>query len=186
MGVEQRRAEVERIARSLADEREGGRTARREAPGQRIRLEREMRVEFLRQILHADVLRQADDLDRLDAMVGGGAQDALEQLFADAPAPIALVDRESRLGVNVAPERRLLAPDRLIGAQFRRADQLAVDKRPIEQVALAETILGVMDEKMVRHAAAEAQVPAARVKTDEVIAERFLVRRPQAPDFNGG
>jgi hypothetical protein len=29
--------------------------------------------------------------------------------------------------VDVAPEWRLLAPDRLIGAQLRRTDQLAID-----------------------------------------------------------
>ena len=63
-----------------------------------------MRVEFLSQVLHPDVLRQADDLDRLDAMVGGGAQDALEQLLANAAAAIALLDRECRLAVDVAPE----------------------------------------------------------------------------------
>ena len=62
-----------------------------------------MRLEFLRQVLHADVFGQADDLDRLDAMVGGGAQDALEQLLANAAAAIAVVDRERRLGMNVAP-----------------------------------------------------------------------------------
>jgi hypothetical protein len=87
-------------------------------------------VEFLSQVLHPDVLRQADDLDRLDAMVGGGVQDALEQLLANAAAAIALLDRECRLGVDVAPEWRLLAPDRLVGAQLRRADRLAIDKRP--------------------------------------------------------
>jgi hypothetical protein len=102
-----------------------------------------MRVEFLSQVLHPDVLRQADDLDRLDAMVGGGAQDALEQLLADAAAPIGLVDRERCLGVDVAPEWRLLAPDRLIGEQLRRADQLAIDKRPVDKVAFAEAICGV-------------------------------------------
>src|SRR6185437_9582063 len=101
-------------------------------------------------------------------------------------APPGLVDRERRLGVDVAPERRLLAPDRLIGAQFRRADQLAVDKRPVEKIALAEATLGVADEKFVRHAAAEAQMPAALVEVEQMIAKRFLVRRPQAPDFDRG
>ena len=126
-----------------------------------------MGVELLRQVLHADVLRQADDLDRLDAMVHGGAQDALEQRLADAAAPKGPIDRERRLGMDVAPERRLLAPDRAIGAQFRRADQLAVDKRPVEKIALAEAVLGVMDEELVRHPAAEAQMAALRVEAEQ-------------------
>jgi hypothetical protein len=37
-------------------------------------------------------------------VVGGGAQDALEQLLANAAAAIALLDRECRLGVDVAPK----------------------------------------------------------------------------------
>ncbi len=88
--------------------------------------------------------------------------------------------------MDVAPERRLLAPDRLIGAQFRRADQLAVDKRAIDEVALAEAVFGVTDKEVVRHAAAKAQMPAARVKAQQMIAKRFLVRRPKPPDFHGG
>ena len=64
-------------------------------------------MEFLSQVLHPDVLRQADDLDRLDAIIDGGAQNTLEQLLADAAAAIALLDRECRLGVDVAPEWRL-------------------------------------------------------------------------------
>ena len=110
----------------------------------------------------------------------------LNSLLADAAAPIAVLDRERSLGVNVAPERRLLAPDRLIGAQFGRADHLAVDKGPINEVALAEAVFGVMDKKIVRHAAAEALVAAARVKSQQMIAKRFLVRRPKPPDFNLG
>ena len=86
----------------------------------------------------------------------------------------------------MAPERRLLAPDRLIGAQFGRADQRAVDERPIDEVALAEAILGVMDKEVVRHAAAEAQMTAARVKAQQMIAERFFVRVPEPPEFHGG
>src|ERR1700683_1588563 len=119
-------------------------------------------------------------------MVCGGAQDALEQLLADAAAAIAVVDRERSLGMNVAPERRLLAPDRLIGAQFRRADQLAVDECAVDEVALAEAVFGVTDEEVVRHAAAKAQMPAARIKAQEVVAKRFLVRWPQPPELHGG
>ena len=186
MGVEQGGAKVERIARGFADQRERGRPARRQAAGQQILLESEMRLELLRQVLHADVFGQADDLDRLDAMVGGGAQDALEQLLADAAASIALLDRERRLGVDMAPEWRLLAPDRLIGAQFGRADHFAVDKRAVEKIALAEAIFGVMDKEVVRHAAAETQMPAARVKAKQMIAKRFLVGRTKAAGFRPG
>ena len=137
-----------------------------------------MSLELLRQALHADVFGQADDLDRLDAMIGGGAQDALEQFLADAAPPIAFLDRERRFGVDVASERRLLAPDRPIGAQFRSADHLAIDKGAIKEVALAEAVFGVMDKEIVGHSAAEAHMPAARVKPQQMIAERFLVRRP--------
>ncbi len=117
-------------ASRISENAVGGRAVKR--PVSEFCLESKLRVEFLRQILHPNIFRQADDLDRLDAMVGGGAQDALEQLLADAAAPIILVDRKSRLGMDVASERRLLAPDRLVGAQFGRADQLAVDERPVE------------------------------------------------------
>src|SRR5882757_9369541 len=92
VGVEQGSAKVERIAGDFTEERQRGRPARRQAAGQRIRFKSKLRVEFLRQVLHADVIRQADDLDRLDAVVGGGAQDALEQLLANAAPPIGLVD----------------------------------------------------------------------------------------------
>ena len=51
---------------------------------------------------------------------------------------------------------------------------------------LAEAILGVMDKEVVRHAAAEAQVAAARIEAQQVVPERFLVRGPQPPDFNLG
>jgi hypothetical protein len=85
VGVENRGLEVERVARGFLEQRERGRRASLQAASQRVLLKGELSVEFLRQVLHTDVLRQADDLDRLDAMVGGGAQDALEQLFADAP-----------------------------------------------------------------------------------------------------
>src|SRR3984957_20181767 len=145
-----------------------------------------MRLKLLRQLLHADVFGQADDLDRLDAMVCGGAQDALEQLLADAAAAIAVVNGERRLAMDVAPERRLLAPDRLIGAQFRRADQLAVDERPVHEVAFAEAVFGVTDEEVVRHAAAETKMPAARVKAQQMIAKCLFVRWPEPPELYGG
>src|SRR5579863_1850744 len=106
-------------------------------------------------------------------MVGGGAQDALEQLLADAATAIAVVDGERRLGMDVTPERRLLAPDGLTGAQFGRADQLAIDERAINEIALAEAVFGIADKEVVRHAAAEAQMPAARVKADQMVAKRF-------------
>ena len=62
-----------------------------------------MRLKLLSQGLHADIFGQADDLDRLDAVVGGGAQDALEQLLADAAAAIPVVDGKRRLGMDMAP-----------------------------------------------------------------------------------
>src|SRR5208337_532580 len=111
--VEQGRAEIEDVARALAHQRERGRTPRAEAPGL-VLLEREMGLELLRQHPHPDVVRQANDLDHLDAMVGGGALDAPEQLLADAAAAVFAFNRERCLGVNVAPERRLFAPDRLV------------------------------------------------------------------------
>ena len=171
MGVEQRGAEIERIARGFAHQRQRGRPTRGQAAGQRALLERELGLELLRQALHPNVVGQADDLDRLDAVIGRSAPDALEQFFADAPAPIARLDRERSLGVDVAPERRLLAPDRLVGAQFARADHLAVDKRPVDEIALAEAAFSVMDKKIVRHAAAEALVAALRIKPQQMIAE---------------
>jgi hypothetical protein len=122
----------------------------------------------------------------LDAVVGGGAQDALEQLLADAAASIGVVDRERRLRMDVAPEWRLLAPDRLIGAQFRGARHFAIDKRPVKEVALAEAVFGVADKKLIRHAAAEAHVPAARVKADEMVAKRFFIGQPKPSDFHEG
>ena len=64
--------------------------------------------------------------------------------------------------MNVTPERRLLAPDRPVGAQFARADHLAVDKGPIDEIALAEAVFGVTDKKIIGHAAAEALVAATR------------------------
>ena len=184
--IEQCGAEVERVARGFPDQRKRGRPTRRETAGQRILLEGEPRFEFPRQILHADVFWQADDLDRLDAVVGGGAQDALEQHLADAPAAIAVVDRERRLGMDMAAERGLLAPDRLIGAQFGRADHFAVRERPVNKVALAEAVLGIAGKNLIRHPAAEALVPAARVEAQEMIAKRFFVRWPKPPDFQRG
>ncbi len=121
--------------------------------------------------MHPDIVGQANDLNRLDAMIGGRPPDALEQFFADAAAPITVLDRERSLGVNVAPERRLLAPDRLVGAQFGRADHLAVDKGPINEIALAEAVFGILGKKIVRHAASEALMAAARVKSQQMIAE---------------
>ena len=104
-------------------------------------------------------------------MVGGGALNALEQFFADPAAPRAVLDRKRGLGVDIAPERRLLAPDGPVGAQFGRADHPPVDKSPIDEIALAEAIFSVMDKKIVRHAAAEALVAATRVEPQQMIAE---------------
>jgi len=92
--VEQGRAEIEDVARGLAHQRERGRTPRAEASGQRALLESEMRLELVRQHPHRDVVRQADDLDRLDAMVGRGALDAAEQLL------------DSRVGLLLSTECR--------------------------------------------------------------------------------
>src|ERR1700733_2047215 len=186
VGVKQRGAKVERIAGDFTEQRQCGWRARRQAAGQPILLESEMRLKLLRQLLHADVFGQADDLDRFHAMIGGGAQDALEQLLADATPPVIRVDRERRLGMDVAPEWRLLAPDRLIGAQFGRSDQLAVDERAVDEVALAEATFGVTREELVRHAAAEAQMPTARVEAEEMMAERFFIRRPEPPELHRG
>src|SRR3984885_14317365 len=147
MGVEKGGAKVERVARGFPDQRKRGRRARREAACQPVFLKSEMRAELSRQVLHADIFGQADDLDRLHAVIGGGAQDALEQLLANAATAIAVIDGERRLGVDMAPEWRLLAPDRLIGAQFGRADQLAVDEGAVDEVALAEAIFGVTREE---------------------------------------
>src|SRR3984885_351427 len=140
MGVEKGGAKVERVARGLPDQRKRGRRASREAARQPVFLKSEMRAKLPRQVLHPDIFGQADDLDRLHAMIGGGAQDALEQLLADAAAATAVVDGKGRLGVDMAPEWRLLAPDRLIGAQFGCADQLTLNERPIDEVALAEAV----------------------------------------------
>ena len=85
-------------------------------------------------------------------------------------------------GARIAP----LAPDRLIGAQLRRADQLAIDKRPVDKVAFAEAIFGVTDKDVVRHTAAEAQVSALRAEAKQMFAKCFHVGRPQTPDFNTG
>src|SRR5271163_3017843 len=62
MGVEQGGAKVESVARGFPDQRKRGRRARREAARQPILLESEMRAKLLRQFLHANILRQADDL----------------------------------------------------------------------------------------------------------------------------
>ncbi len=97
-----------------------------------------------------------------------------------------VINRERRFGVDVTPERRLLAPDRLIGAQLSRADQLAVDKRPVDEVALAEAVFGITGKKLVRHPAAEAHMPAVRVKADQMVAKRFFVGQPKPPDFHRG
>src|SRR5208283_1939287 len=103
------------------------------------------------------------------AVIRGRALDAAEELFANAAPTIAFFDRESRLGVNVPAERRLLAPDRRVRPQFRRADQLAVDQGAIEQVALAETVLGVVHQEVVRHTSAEPLMPAARIEAQQVV-----------------
>ncbi len=184
--VDQGSAEVQHVAGGFPHQREGGRPAGGQAAGQRIFLEGEHRLELLRQALHPDIVGRADDVDRLDPVVARGALDALEQLLADAAPPVALFDRKRRLGVDVPPERRLLAPDRLIGAQLGRADQAPVDKSPVQEIALAEAMLGVMDQEVIRHAAAKALVPAALVEPQQMIAERVHVRRPQAPDFDIG
>src|SRR5271165_897302 len=184
LGVEQGRAEVEHVAGGLPDERERRRPARGQAAGQRVLLEGELRLELLRQALHADIVGQADDLDRLDAVVSCGALDALEQLLADAAPPVLILDGKGRLGVDVPVERRLFAPDRLVRAQFRSATHMAVDEGSVQEIPLAEAILGIAHKEVVRHPAAEALMAAARIEPQQVVAESFHVRWPQPPDFH--
>src|SRR5208282_3626106 len=124
--------------------------------------------------------------DRLDAVVGGGALNAPEQLLANPAPAIALLDGKGRLGVDVPSERRLLAPDRMVGAQFGRAAHVAVDERPVDEIALPEALLGVMHQEVVRHAAPETLMPAERIEPQQVIAESFHVRRPEPADFDVG
>ena len=107
---------------------------------------------------------------------------ALER--SSAAPTIAFLDRKGRLGVDVPAERRLLAPDRHVGAQFGRADEFPFDVSPVQEVALAEAMLGVMNQEVVRHPAAEALVPAARVKAQQVVPVGFHVRRPEPTDFD--
>src|SRR5208337_2837422 len=133
---------------------------------------------------HLDVVRQADDLDRFDAMVRRGALNPAEELLADAAAAVLGLDRESRLGVDVPVERRLLAPDRLVRPQLCCAAQMAVDEGAVEQVALTEAMLGIVQEEVVRHAAAESLVATAGVQTQQMVAKRFHVRRPKPADFD--
>ena len=105
--------------------------------------------------------------------------------FSPMPAPaVVLLDREGRLGVDVPSERRLLAPDRGVRPQFRRADEIAVDEGAVQQVALAEAVLGVMNQEVVGHPAAKPLVPAARIEAQQVVAEGFHVRGPKPPDFH--
>ena len=60
---------------------------------------------------------------------------------------------------------------------------MAVDERPVEEVALPEAVLGIARKEVVRHSPAEALVPAARIEPQQVVAERFHVRWPEPPDF---
>ncbi len=85
--------------------------------------------------------------------------------------------------MDVPAERRLLAPDRHVGAQFGCADQFALDVGPVQEVALAEAMLGVMNQEVVGHPAAEPLVPAARVEAQQMVAVGFHVRRPEPPDL---
>src|SRR5271166_3606658 len=183
LGVEQGRAEVQHVAGSLPHQGERRRAAGGQPAGQRILLEGEVGLELLRQALHADIVGQADDLDRLDAVIARGALDAPEQLLADAPPAVLALDRKSGFGVNMASERRLFAPDRLVRAQFGRAAHMAVAEGPVQKVPLPEAMLGVMHEKVVRHSSAEAFMPAARIETQQMVAERFHVRRPKPADL---
>jgi hypothetical protein len=61
---------------------------------------------------------------------------------------------------------------------------MAVDEGAVEQVALPETMLGVVHKEVVRCAAAEALVAAAGVQTQQMVAKRFHVQRPKPPDFD--
>src|SRR5271165_4171499 len=130
LGVEQRGAEVEHVAGGLPDERERRRPPRGQAAGQRVLLEGELRLELLRQALHADIVGQADDLDRLDAVIARGALDPPEELLADPAPPVLAFDRKGGLGVDVPAEGRLFAPDGSVRPQFRRAAHVAVDEGP--------------------------------------------------------
>src|SRR5271166_6143407 len=146
LGVEQGRAEVQHVAGSLPHQGERRRAAGGQPAGQRILLEGEVGLELLRQALHADIVGQADDLDRLDAVIARSALDAPEQLLADAPPAILALDRKSGFGVDMASERRLFAPDRLVRAQFGRAAHMAVDEGPVQKVPLPEAMLRVIQE----------------------------------------
>ena len=83
----------------------------------------------------------------------------------------------------MAAERRLLAPDRGIGAQFRRPGHVAVDVGPVKKIPLPEAMFGVMHKEIVRHAPAKPLMPAPWVKTQQMVAKFFHVRRPKPPDF---
>jgi len=61
---------------------------------------------------------------------------------------------------------------------------MAVDEGAVEQVALPETMLGVVHKEVVRCAAAEALVAAAGVQTQQMVAKRFHVRRPKPANFD--
>ena len=60
-------------------------------------IELEVGVELARELLHAPVVAEALHLQRLDAAIAGGQQDALEQHGADAVALPGLLDAEGGL-----------------------------------------------------------------------------------------
>ena len=62
---------------------------------------------------------------------------------------------------------KCLAPSGIGHARFER-----------EQVALAETMLGVMHQEVVGHAAAKPLMPAARIEAQQVVAIGLHVRGP--------
>ncbi len=149
----------------------------------RALLEGEVGLELLRQHPHADVVGQTDDLDRLDAVVGRSALDALDKLLTDPATAVGLFNGEGRFGLDVAAERRLLAPDRGIGAKFRRPGHLAVDVGSVKKIPSPGAMFGVMHKGIVRHAPAKTLMPAPWVKTQQMVAKGFHVRRPKPPDF---
>ncbi len=56
---------------------------------------------------------------------------------------------------------------------------MALDEGAVQEVALAEAALRVVDEEVVRHAAAEAFMPAAGIQPLQMVAIGFHVRRPK-------
>ena len=81
-------------------------------------------------------------------------------MLAYAVPAMGFFDAERRLRHSPLHEGRALGPDGALRAQFAGAAQLAVDEGAEDEIAGAETIFGVADQKFVGYAAAEAIGPA--------------------------